>query len=104
VTKGDASMKSMKERGVTYYIIGKEYDGKNKDLFKEHINLETLFINDITVMYDWSNGLCMIEDSVTFDGQGVSPLSAFLLTKVLTDDGVHEWMHRSTEEDRLDAN
>jgi hypothetical protein len=96
-------MKSIKERGVTYYIIGREYDGINRELFKEFFDLETMFINDITVMYDWSNGLCLVEDSETYDGTGVNQLPALILTKILADDCVHEWMHRSTEEDRIDA-
>jgi len=96
-------MKSIRERGVTYYIIDNNYDGNNKDIFKEYINLDTLFTNDITIMYDWTNGLCLIEDSTTFDGMDISPLPSFILTRLLTDDKVHEWMHRSTEEDRIYA-
>jgi len=96
-------MKSIRERGVTYYIIDNNYDGNNKDIFKEFINLETLFTNDITIMYDWTNGFCLIEDSTTFDGMDVIPLPSFILTRLLTDDKVHEWMHRSTEEDRIYA-
>ena len=94
-------MKSIRERGVTYYIIDNNYDGNNRDIFKEYIKLETLFTNDITIMYDWTNGLCLIEDSTTFDGMDISPLPSFILTRLLTDDKVHEWMHRSTEEDRI---
>ena len=96
-------MKSIRERGVTYYIIDNNYDGSNMDIFKEFINLETLFTNDITIMYDWTNGLCLIEDSTTFEGMDISPLPSFILTRLLTDDKVHEWMHRSTEEDRIYA-
>jgi len=96
-------MKDIKERGVTYYIIDSEYEGENKEFFKAFIDLETLFVNDVTVMYDWSNGLCIIEDSKTYDGPDVSQLPAIVLTKILSDDKVHEWMHRSTEEDRIDA-
>jgi len=96
-------MKSIRDRGVTYYIIDNEYNGNNKEVYKEFINLKTLFTNDITIMYDWTNGLCLIEDSKTFDGMDISPLPSFILTRLLTDDKVHEWMHRSTEEDRIYA-
>lgn len=94
-------MKSIRDRGVTYYILDSDYDGDNRDVYKEFIGLETLFVNDITIMYDWTNGLCLIEDGTTFDGLGINPLPSFILTRLLTDDKVHEWMHRSTEEDRL---
>ena len=96
-------MKSIRDRGVTYYIIDNNYDGTNKDIFKDFIKLETLFTNDITIMYDWTNGLCLVEDSTTFDGMDISPLPSFILTGLLTDDKVHEWMNRSTEEDRIYA-
>ena len=96
-------MKSIRERGVTYYIIDSNYNGSNKEVFKEFIDLETLFINDITIMYDWTNGMCLIEDSKTFDGTDIIPLPSFIFSRILTDDNVHEWMHRSTDEDRLNA-
>jgi hypothetical protein len=96
-------MKLLKEKGVTYYIIGSDYDGCNKDEFKELINLGTLYENDIVVMYDWNNGLCLIEDQETLEGLEIQPLSALFLTKLLTDDKVIEWMTRSGEEDRLYA-
>jgi len=94
-------MKNIRERGVTYYIIGNDYDGINKAVFKDFINLDTLFVNDITIMYDWTNGLCLVEDSETQDGSGTKPLPALILTKILMDDNVHEWMHRSTDKDGL---
>jgi|GEM_PF-5423713 len=96
-------MKSIREQGVTYYIIDCDYDGINKEVYKEFIDLDTLFVNDVTIMYDWTNGLCLIEDSTTLDGLDVSPLPSFVLTRILTDDNVHEWMHRSTKEDRIYA-
>ena len=96
-------MKAMKERGVTYYVIDKGYTGSNKELFREFLDMETLFVNDVTIMYDWSSGLCIIEDSKTSGGPDVSRLPAIVLTKILMDDDVYEWMHRSTEEDRIDA-
>ena len=96
-------MKAIRERGVTYYVIDSDYDGINKEIYREFITLETLYVNDITIMYDWTNGLCLIEDSTTFDGLGIIQLPSFILTRILTDEKVHEWMHRSTEEDRLHA-
>ena len=94
-------MKSLMERGVTYYIIGNDYEGANKEIFREFIHLETLFINDVVVQYDWTNGNCLIEDSVTLDFMSVRPLPALLLTKLLTDEGVILWMHRAGENDRI---
>ena len=91
-------MKSIRERGVTYYIIDSDYAGNNKDVYKEFINLETLFVNDITVMYDWGSGLYLSEDSETGNAQSTSPLTALSLTKILLDDAVIEWMHRSEDE------
>ena len=96
-------MKLLKERGVTYFIISGDYDGTNKETFKEFINLDTLFNNDIVIMYDWINGLCLIEDQETMDSLDIQTLPALILTKLLTDDNVIEWMTRSGEEDRLYA-
>ena len=96
-------MKSLRDRGVTYYIIDKDYDGKNKAVLYKLIDLETLFINDITIMYDWESGLSIIEDNETYDSLFAVQLPALFLTIILTDDEIHEWMHRSMGEDRIEV-
>lgn len=94
-------MKAIKEQGVTYYIVGNDYDGENKDILQKFINWGTLFVNDITIMYDWANGLYLVEDQETGQSQNTRQMPALILTKILSDDGVIEWMHRNSEEDSL---
>lgn len=91
-------MKDIKETGVTSYIIPADYDGVNKTILNDFINLSTAFVNNITVLYDWANDLCMVEDSVTLDGHETTPLPETIRNILLTDNDVIEWMHRG---DRL---
>ncbi len=52
------------ENGVSYYIICSNYDGKNKDILSDTFNLETLFVNNINIQYDWRSKNYYAQDSV----------------------------------------
>ena len=90
-------MKTMQSTGMTYYIIPSEYNGTNREPLASFVNLPTIYQNDIVVMYDWSNGLALFEDRKTLDGSDVCLLPAIMLTTMLTDSEVIEWMYREKD-------
>jgi hypothetical protein len=100
---GSKMAKSIREQGVTYYIIGNDYEGINRDVYQDFIHLDSLYKNDVNLLYDWKSGLCLAEDSVTLKRMSPRPLPALIFTKIFTDSYVYEWMHRNGEDDKINA-
>jgi len=84
----------MYTEGVSYYVIDLNYTGPNKQLYAELFMIDTLYINDMIVCYDWKSGLSFAEDSVTHDRTVPVVVSTVVVALMESDAGVYNWMYK----------
>ena len=87
----------MYSEGVSYYVIDHDYSGLNKQVFIDVFTLETLYINDIIIRYDWKSGLSFVEDSVTHEMTDPVKLGEEIVAMLESDSAVHKWMYRKND-------
>lgn len=84
----------MYTEGVSYYVIDADYTGPYKQVYADLFTLDTLYINDTIIRYDWRSGLGYAEDSVTHAMTDPIRVEAEVVALLESDVYVHKWMYR----------